>query len=138
MERSNMYRERILDHCRNPRLFGQLSPLTFTHTGENASCGDELTFDVRLAEDGETITEVAFRGDGCAISLASASMLAERLPGKTVEEVLELDREGAVEKLGVEISPMRIDCAILAENVIQDGVNEHKTRDSAEETSREA
>ena len=104
MESSKMYRERILDHYRNPRRYGNLSPLTFSHTGENASCGDELTFDVRLADDGETIEEVAFRGDGCAISLASASMLAEQLSGMTVEEVRELDREDALDKLGVEES----------------------------------
>ncbi len=130
MESSNMYRERILDHYRNPRRYGNLSPLTFSHTGENASCGDELTFDVRLADDSETIEEVAFRGDGCAISLASASMLAEQLSGMTVEEVRELDHEDALEKLGVEISPMRIDCAILAERVVQDGIDEHAPRDS--------
>ena len=132
MKSSKMYRERILDHYRNPRRYGHLSPLTFSHTGENASCGDELTFDVRLADDGETIEEVSFRGDGCAISLASASMLAEQLPGMTVEEVVELDREDALEKLGVEISPMRIDCAILAERVVQDGIDECVPRDSSD------
>lgn len=127
-----MYRERILDHYRNPRRYGNLSPLTFSHTGENASCGDELTFDVRLADDGKTIEEVAFRGDGCAISLASASMLAEQLPGMAVEEVRELDREDALDTLGVKISPMRIDCAILAEHVVQDGIDEHAPRDSSD------
>ncbi len=106
-------------------ILRNLSSLTFSHTGENATCGDELTFDVRLGNDDETIEEVAFRGDGCAISLSSASMLTEKLPGITVGEVRELDRDDALEKLGVEISPMRIDCAILAERVVQDGIDEH-------------
>ena len=130
MESSKMYREQILDHYRNPRRYGDLSPLTFSHTGENASCGDELTFDVRLANDGETIEAVSFRGDGCAISLASASMLAEQLPGMTLEDVRKLDRDDAIDKLGVDISPMRIDCAVLAERVIQDGIDEHARHSS--------
>ncbi len=51
-------------------------------------------------------------------------MLTEKLPGMTVAEVRELDRDDALEKLGVETSPMRIDCAILAERVVQDGIDE--------------
>ena len=103
-----MYQEVILDHYRNPRRWGRLSPVTFSHTGENASCGDELTFDLRLAEDGETIEEVAFTGEGCAISIASASLLAEELPGMTLSKVRNLDREDALDLLGIELTPMRV------------------------------
>ena len=85
-----MYQEVILDHYRNPRKWGHLSRVTFSHTGENSTCGDELTFDLRLAEDGETIEAVAFTGEGCAISIASASLLAEELPGMTLSEVRDL------------------------------------------------
>jgi len=132
MKGSKMYQEQILDHYRNPRRYGDLAPLTFSHTGENTSCGDKLTFDVRLADDDETIEEMSFRGDGCAISLASASMLAEQLPGMTLEDVRELDRDDAIDTLGVDISPMRIDCAILAERVVQDGIDEHTRHGSTD------
>ncbi len=122
MQGSAMYRELILDHYRSPRKWGRLSPLTFSHTGENSSCGDELTFDVELKEDDETIEEVAFTGEGCAISIASASLLAEELPGMTLSEVRALDREDALDLLGIEVTPMRVPCAVLAEKVVQDGI----------------
>lgn len=119
LERSDQYRERILDHYRNPRRYGRLSAPTVSHTGENGSCGDRLTFDVELADDGETIEDVSFTGEGCAISMASASLLATELPGMTVDEVRALDREDALEVLGTDVSPMRVDCVVLAEQVVQ-------------------
>ncbi|MDS0260995.1 iron-sulfur cluster assembly scaffold protein [Haloarcula sp. S1CR25-12] len=126
MQGSSMYQEVILDHYRNPRRWGRLSSVTFSHTGENSSCGDELTFDLRLAEDGETIDEVAFTGEGCAISIASASLLAEELPGMTLSKVRDLDREDALDLLGIEPTPMRVPCAVLAEKVVQDGVESYE------------
>jgi len=126
MQGSKMYQEVILDHYRNPRRWGRLSPATVSHTGENASCGDELTFDLRLAEDGETIEEVTFTGEGCAISIASASLLAEEIPGMTLSEVRDLNREDALDLLGIELTPMRVPCAVLAEKVVQDGVESYK------------
>jgi len=126
MQGSGMYQEVILDHYRNPRRWGRLSSVTFSHTGENSSCGDELTFDLRLAEDGETIEAVAFTGEGCAISIASASLLAEQLPGMTLSTVRDLGREDALDRLGIEPTPMRIPCAVLAEKVVQDGVESYE------------
>ena len=99
MQGSKMYQEVILDHYRNPRRWGHLSPVTFSHTGENTSCGDELTFDLRLAEE---------------------------LPGMTLSEVRDLDREDALDLLGIELTPMRVPCAVLAEKVVQDGVESHE------------
>ena len=121
---SDMYRQQILDHYKSPRNYGELEDPTFSHVGENPMCGDEIRMDVRLAddEDGEQLIEqVAFSGDGCAISQAAASMLSTELQGLTVDELLEMDRDDVVDMLGVEISPMRIKCAVLAEKVAQDG-----------------
>ncbi len=118
---SDMYRQQILDHYKNPRNYGELEDPTFSHTGENPSCGDTITVDVKLAEDGETIEGVAFSGDGCAISQASASMLSERLHGMSLAELAELDTDDVTEMLGVDISPMRIKCAVLARQIAQDG-----------------
>ncbi|WP_231185776.1 iron-sulfur cluster assembly scaffold protein [Haladaptatus sp. DYF46] len=118
---SDMYRQQILDHYRNPRNYGELADAQFSHEGVNPSCGDELEFDVSLEDDGETIERVAFRGDGCAISQASASMLSQKLPGMTLDEVEAMDRDDVIDMLGVEISPMRVKCAVLAEKVVQDG-----------------
>jgi nitrogen fixation NifU-like protein len=134
---SDMYRQQILDHYRNPRNYGELEAPTFSHVGENPMCGDEITVDVVLADDGETIERVAFRGDGCAISQASASMLTERLHGMTLEELDELDRDDATEMLGVDISPMRVKCAVLAEKVAQDGADIHRGELDVDRTTTE-
>ncbi|MFD1513885.1 iron-sulfur cluster assembly scaffold protein [Halomarina rubra] len=122
---SDMYRQQILDHYKNPRNYGELEDATFSHVGENPTCGDTIKVDVRLADDGETIERVAFSGDGCAISQASASLLTQELPGLTLSELDAMDRDDIVDMLGVDISPMRIKCAVLAEKVAQDGAKIH-------------
>ncbi|MFP8957848.1 iron-sulfur cluster assembly scaffold protein [Natrialbaceae archaeon A-CW3] len=136
---SDMYRQQILDHYKSPRNYGQLEDPTFTHVGENPMCGDEIRMDVRLADDGddEVIERVAFSGDGCAISQAAASMLSTELPGTTIDELLEMDRDDIVDMLGVEISPMRIKCAVLAEKVAQDGAEIYRGELEAEKTTTE-
>ena len=107
---SDMYRQQILDHYKSPRNYGEQEDPTFSHTGENPSCGDTIRMDVRLADDEETIEYVSFTGEGCAISQAAASMLSERL----------------VDMLGVTISPMRIPCAVLGNQVAKDGAKIHR------------
>jgi len=123
---ADMYRQQILDHYKNPRNYGRLDDPDFSHVGENPSCGDEIRVEVELADDGETIERVAFSGDGCAISMASASMLSERLTGLTLAELDDIDREDVTEMLGVDISPMRIKCAVLGRQVAQDGARLHR------------
>ena len=120
---SDMYRQQILDHYKNPRNYGDIEEPTFTHVGENPMCGDTIEMDVVLDDGEETIEHVAFQGDGCAISQASASMLSEQLHGMDVDELQEMDRDDIVDMLGVDISPMRIKCAVLAEKVAQDGAD---------------
>lgn len=116
---SDLYREQILDHYKRPRNYGELADPTFTHHGENPVCGDAITIDIEL--DDRTIEAVSFRGDGCAISQAAASLLTGELVGMTLDELYDLDRDDMVDLLGVDISPMRIKCAVLAEKVAQDG-----------------
>ncbi|MFB6228372.1 MAG: iron-sulfur cluster assembly scaffold protein [Halobacteriales archaeon] len=122
---SDMYRQQILDHYRNPRNYGELEDPTFSHVGENTSCGDEIEVFVTL-DDEDRVEAVTFTGDGCAISQAAASLLSEEVRGMTVEELYELDRDDVLELLGVEVTPMRIKCAVLAEKVIQDGAKLHE------------
>ncbi|PSP74923.1 SUF system NifU family Fe-S cluster assembly protein [Halobacteriales archaeon QS_1_68_20] len=134
---SDMYRQQILEHYRNPRNYGEIEDPSFTHEGENPMCGDEIAVDVVLADDDETIEQVAFRGDGCAISQASASMFTEHVQGKTVDELMELDRDDAMDLLGVDISPMRVKCAVLAEKVAQDGAKIHRGELDVDKTTTE-
>ncbi|WP_132058966.1 Fe-S cluster assembly sulfur transfer protein SufU [Halorussus amylolyticus] len=134
---SDMYRQQILDHYKNPRNHGELDEKTYSHAGENPMCGDEIAIDVKLDDDEETIERVAFRGDGCAISQASASMLSQKLPGMSVAEMREMDRDDIIDMLGVDISPMRVKCAVLAEKVVQDGVEIYEGEKNLDKTSTE-
>ncbi|GAB6879640.1 iron-sulfur cluster assembly scaffold protein [Halorubrum gandharaense] len=134
---SDMYRQQILDHYKNPRNYGELEDPDFTHVGENPSCGDTIRVDVELADDDETIERVAFTGDGCAISMASASMLSERLQGMTLDELDELDTDDITEMLGVDISPMRVKCAVLGRQVTQDGAKIHEGELDVDRTKTE-
>jgi nitrogen fixation NifU-like protein len=134
---SDMYRQQILDHYKNPRNYGELEDADIEHVGENPMCGDTIKMFVDLAEDGDTIARVRFVGDGCAISQASASMLSEELHGESLEAVEAMDRDDIVDLLGVELSPMRIKCAVLAEKVAQDGIAIHRGDVDVEETTTE-
>ena len=88
---SEIYQEQILDHYRHPRNYGSLPHPDATFEDSNPLCGDVVTMDV--AFDGERIADIRFRGAGCAISQASASMLTELALGHTREEARAITRE---------------------------------------------
>jgi nitrogen fixation NifU-like protein len=84
MDLKDLYRDVIVDHNRNPRNFRPMPDADRQADGHNPLCGDKLTVYVKL--DGDRIADVSFHGTGCAISVASASLLTESLKGKTVTE----------------------------------------------------
>jgi len=91
MDLKDLYRDVIVDHNRHPRNFGKLDPADAHADGHNPLCGDRLSLYVNL--DGDRIRETRFDGSGCAISVASASMLTEAVKGKTRAEVGKLFEE---------------------------------------------
>jgi nitrogen fixation NifU-like protein len=129
MDLKDLYRDVIVDHNRNPRNFGKLEPADAHADGYNPLCGDRLTLYVNL--DGDRIRETRFEGSGCAISVASASLLTEAVKGKSRSEVRTLfddvhalltQHDAAVDpsKLGklaalsgVREFPARVKCASL-------------------------
>ena len=84
-ELTALYQEIILDHNRQPRNQGELADTGHRAEGNNPLCGDRLTVTLRLADD--RIADIRFRGQGCAISTASASLMTEAVKGKPVDEV---------------------------------------------------
>ncbi len=80
MQLNDLYREVILDHNRNPRNFGRLDPHDAEAKGHNPLCGDQLTLTLR--RNGDRIEDLRFEGHGCAISMASASMMTEAVKGR--------------------------------------------------------
>jgi len=88
MELNELYRDVILDHNRRPRNFGGLEPADASVEGFNPMCGDHLTLRLKLKDD--TISDIRFEGQGCAISTASASLMTEAVKGKSRGEALQL------------------------------------------------
>jgi len=88
MDLKDLYRDVILDHNRSPRNFGSLPPPAHTARGHNPLCGDQLT--VYADVEAGRIRDVRFEGSGCAISVASASLMTEAVRGKTVAETAAL------------------------------------------------
>jgi nitrogen fixation protein NifU and related proteins len=88
MDLKDLYRDVIVDHNKHPRNFGVLSPADAHADGHNPLCGDQLSVTVKL--DGDKIADVKFDGHGCAISVASASLMTEAVRGKSKQDFTEL------------------------------------------------
>ena len=132
-----LYREVILDHFKSSRHSGELPGAQVHVTGANPLCGDEVAFHLKMHHD--RIEQVRFSGKGCAISQAASSMLAEQLEGKTVAQAGQLIEAmkalmqgelpnasvdlGDLEALsGVRKFPVRVKCAALSWNVVEQGL----------------
>ena len=144
----DLYQEVILDHNKHPRNFGEIEGADRHADGYNPLCGDRLA--VYLNLDGDRITDVAFRGSGCAISKASASLMTDAVKGRTVAEARELfarfqamitdDADAAapagVGKLavlaGVRDYPTRVKCASLAWHALRAACDDRHERVSTE------
>ena len=117
----DFYREIIIDRYKNPLMKGRLDPHDYSYQDDNPLCGDEIQIDLRVDEAGK-VTEAVFEGHGCAISLASADLLVESIVGKDLAEVKSLSKEDVLEMLGIELSPIRLKCALLSLKVLKAGV----------------
>jgi len=146
----DLYQEVIVDHNRNPRNFGKLDDADRVAEGYNPLCGDRLYLYVKL-DDGR-IADIQFNGSGCAISVASASLMTDALKGKTLaeaermyrnfhhlvtdEHVPDPDQVTQIGKLaaliGVREFPARVKCATLCWHTLQSALEENKEPVSTE------
>lgn len=117
----DLYRDQIIERYKNPLHKGDLDPNDITFEDENPLCGDHIRIDLRVGEDGR-VTEAAFNGYGCSISLASADLLLESIIGKTVDEVKQLTKQDVLDLLGIELGPVRLKCALLSLKILKAGV----------------
>ena len=146
----NLYRELILDHSRNPRHFGRLKDATHTADGINPLCGDKLRLYLRVDDQGR-IESSSFEGSGCAISVASASLMTDTVTGLPVEQAescyeeltqrLTSDRiasasDSTLGKLqaldGVRAYPSRVKCATLAWHALHSALENDRSPASTE------
>lgn len=114
---SEMYAEIVLDYYRNPREFGEVTNANAFAQDVNPSCGDKIKFTAKIKDN--KVEEIKFSGEGCAISIAASSMLAEQMKGKTVDKIKNLKKEDILEMLNIPVSPMRLKCALLGMKVLK-------------------
>ncbi len=117
----DLYRELIIDRYKNPHFRGVLDPHDITFEDDNPLCGDHIRMDLRINGDNR-VSEVAFDGHGCAISQATADLLAETVLGKTIDEVKQISKQDVLDMLGIELGPVRLKCALLSLKVLKAGV----------------
>lgn len=108
----SLYEDIILDHYKHPQNYGKLENATHEAHAKNPLCGDELTMKVRIEEN--KVTDVKFEGQGCAISMATASLLTEELKGKSLDEIQNYEPKDLLELIEVHLSPVRMKCALLS------------------------
>jgi nitrogen fixation protein NifU and related proteins len=138
-ELQDLYREVILDHNRHPRNFGTLEPADKVVDGFNPLCGDKLKLFIKL--DGDRIEDIKFQGTGCAISVASSSLMTERIKGSRIQDSLRIydqvhemltgtsdDAHEDLGKLaalaGVRAFPSRVKCASLAWHALKSALTD--------------
>ncbi len=137
-ELGDLYRDSILDHCRNPRNHDRIEDADATGRSVNPFCGDEV--DIQVSLDDGRVAAIGVQAVGCSINQASASIMAEVLEGKTVDEVksigdrfrqmmagdgndTELAQFGDLSALtGVREFPVRIKCALLPWSALEDAL----------------
>jgi nitrogen fixation NifU-like protein len=140
VELEELYQEVILDHSRKPRNFGELPNAAVVVHGDNPACGDEIHLAVQFGDNG-SLQDIKFTGHGCAISLASASMMTMKLKGKSRDEVMQMLRTfrdlvtgetpaesrklGDLQLLqGVRKFPQRVKCAMLAWRAVEQALQQ--------------
>ena len=120
-----LYSETLLDHFRHPRNYGDLPDANISYESFNPLCGDRIRIAVILID--TIIEDARFKGDGCAISMAAASLLTELILGRDIEHVSTITDDRLIAALESDIKPARRQCALLPLEALRAGLNErHK------------
>jgi nitrogen fixation NifU-like protein len=122
----SLYKEEILEHYYSPQNFGKLATFDVSSQQLNPFCGDEIEIYIRIKNHesrSKEIDDIGFTGKGCAISIASASLLTEFAKKKPLSILTNFSQEDMLQLLGVEISDTRKKCALLALAVLRDCLN---------------
>ncbi len=121
LDEEEIYQEHVLDHYEDPYHRGRVAHPTHRHEDDNPLCGDTVSISLAI-DSGGTIREAYFEGDGCCISQASASMLIERIDGKSVADIRALSAEEMLELFGPRLTPNRQKCCLLPWRVLKTAV----------------
>jgi nitrogen fixation NifU-like protein len=118
------YIEFILDHYNHPHHKGKLEDPDILVNGGNPGCGDVVTLYVQV-DGSDVITDAKFDGQGCTISMAAASLVMDKIIGKTIAQVEAMDYNELLDELGREVVQSRLRCATLALDTVKAGAREY-------------
>jgi len=124
---SELYSDTLLDHFRHPRNYGSLSAPDISNEQFNPLCGDRIRIQLKLRR--SIVSEACFKGDGCAISTAAASLLTELVVGEDVEELVNLPDARLIAALESDIKPARLQCALLPLQALREGLKNYQRQD---------
>lgn len=119
-----LYSEILLDHFRHPRNYGHLPAPDISYEEFNPVCGDRIRIELKLER--AIVEEARFIGDGCAISMAAASLLTEFIRGLNIGEAAAVSNEQLISALESDIKPARVQCALLALEALRAGLSDYK------------
>jgi nitrogen fixation NifU-like protein len=119
------YRDKVMDHFRNPRNVGEIeNPDGIGRVG-NPVCGDIMELYLRVEKD--VITDARFKTFGCGAAIATSSMVTELIKNKTVEEAAKISNRAVAEALGG-LPPIKMHCSVLAEEVLTKAIEDYRSR----------
>ena len=121
MNEEEIYQEHVLDHYEDPFHRGSCPSHTHAHEDDNPLCGDVVRVELELDDVG-MVRQAWFSGNGCCISQASASMLMERIEGKTLDEVKAFSASDMLELFQAKLTPNRQKCCLLSWRVLQSAI----------------
>jgi nitrogen fixation NifU-like protein len=125
MSQEDLYGQQVIQLWRNPTNYGEITGADVRVRESNPLCGDEVEFFLQFKKPHSrdpsevVISKASFTGNGCAISKASCSLLAQDIEGKTIGQVLKLSPKRVYELLGVQVSPTRVKCAMLSMRAVK-------------------
>lgn len=117
----SIYQDLILEHYRHPRNFRVVPRATRSVTAVNSVCGDKMHLQIR-EEDGKVV-DIGFTGEGCAIFMASSSLLTEYAKGKKVKKLITLAPQNIIQLINIPLSPNRLKCALLPLEALHDALS---------------
>ncbi len=119
-ENNQLYQAELMDHYKNPRNRGKLDTPSFESGVFNPSCGDRVGFDGIIKDN--KLVEIAFQGEGCVISQATASMLTEYVKNRDISGIEKLNSQDILSLVKIDLGPARLRCALISLEALQHGI----------------